>query len=263
MINYKKPKNISLRELTDDGLIKFFNVINEINELKRKKIKNYEKVLEIVKDLPVVDDDYSRALFNAPSIDLTLTFKDRYYFAEYLHKNINNFIKEKSQFRNWGLWGWLALSYIEILTNNFKNVLEKYQYLPDAGINRGSGVPLLYRHSVRESYLLYDNYKEESKIYFSRNSMSKMTEFQEQTRGYSKIRRHKSMHAYLVKKYRDPNTGYLIKGASSKVEIEKNLGRSSVRRIGPLYDCLSVSYASPLLTAPQLGELLGKGFEID
>ena len=55
--------------------------------------------------------------------------------------------------------------------------------------------------------------------------MSKMTEFQEQTRGYSKIRRHKSMHAYLVKKYRDPNTGYLIKGASSKVEIEKNLGK--------------------------------------
>ena len=33
MINYKKPKNISLRELTDDGLIKFFNVIDDINEL--------------------------------------------------------------------------------------------------------------------------------------------------------------------------------------------------------------------------------------
>ena len=63
MINYKKPKNISLRELTDDGLIKFFNVIDDINELKRKKIKDYEKVLDIVKDLPDVDDDYSRTLF--------------------------------------------------------------------------------------------------------------------------------------------------------------------------------------------------------
>ena len=71
------------------------------------------------------------------------------------------------------------------------------------------------------------------------------------------------MHSYLVKKYRDPNTGYLMRGASSKVEVDKNLGRSSVRRIGPLYDCLSVSYASPRLTSSQLGELLGKGLEID
>ena len=48
-------------------------------------------------------------------------------------------------------------------------MLEKYHYLPDAGvIQRDNGVPLLYRHSVRESYLLFDNYKEESKIYFSR-----------------------------------------------------------------------------------------------
>ena len=263
MINFKKPKKISLRELTDNGLIKFLNVIERINELKRKKIKSHEKVLEIIQDLPEIDDDFSRKLFNSPSIDLTLNFKDRYYLAEYLHKNINPFVKEKRLYKNYGLWGWLALAYIEILTDDFKNVLGKYQYLPDAGINRGSGIPLLYRHSVRESYLLYDNYGEESKIYFSRNSISKMSEFQEQTRGYSKIRRHKSMHSYLVKKYRDPNTGYLIRGASSKVEVDKNLGRSSVRRIGPLYDCLSVSYASPRLTSSQLGELLGKGLEID
>ena len=263
MINFNKPKKISLRELTDDGLRKFFDVMKNINELKKKKIQTREKVLELIKDLPKVNDDFSIELFNAPELDLTLNFKDRYYFAKYLHNTINEFIKEKRYRNNYGMWAWIALSYLEILTNDFKNILEKYHYLPDAGvIQRDNGVPLLYRHSVRESYLLFDNYKEESKIYFSRNTMSKMSDFLEQTRGYSKLRRHKSMHKYLVKKYLDPNTGYLKAGAANHVLPEKDKGRNSVRRVGPLYECLAISYAAPRLTTSQLGELLGKGMEI-
>ena len=264
MIDYKKPKKISLRELTDDGLWKFFNVMKTINEIKKKKTKTPEKVMELIKNLPKVNDSFSIELFNAPELDLTLDFKDRFYFAKYLHSTLNEFIKEKRYRNNYRMWAWIALSYLDILTDDFSNILEKYHYLPDAGvIQRDNGVPLLYRHSVRESYLLFDNYKEESKIYFSRNTMSKMSDFLEQTRGYTKLRRHKSMHQYLVKKYLDPNTGYLKAGAASKVLPEKDKGRSSVRRVGPLYECLAVSYAAPRLTTSQLGELLGKGLEIE
>ena len=93
--------------------------------------------------------------------------------------------------------------------------------------------------------------------------MSKMSDFLEQTRGYSKLRRHKSLHAYLVKKYRDSNSGYLITGAANKIEPQKNKGRNSVRRIGELYNCLAISYVAPRLTTSQLGKLLGKGLEIE
>ena len=264
MIKLKRPNTIALRELTDDGIIKFFNVMKSLNELKKKKINTPENVLEKLQDLPEIDDDFSISLFNSPTIDLTLNFKNRYFFAEYLYNNIDSFVKEKRLSKNYGVWAWLALAYIEILTDNFKNILEKYHYLPDAGIiKRTDGVPLLYRHSVRESYLLYANYKEESKIYFTRKTMSQMSDFLEQSRGFTKMRRHKSMHSYLVKKYRDPNSGYLITGAANKIEPEKNKGRNSVRRIGELYNCLAVSYAAPRLTSVQLGRLLGKGLEIE
>lgn len=264
MIDFKKPKKISLRELNEEGLRKFFNVMDNINKIKKNKTKTPEKVFELLEDLPKVNDEFSMELFNAPELDLTLDFKDRYYFSKYLHNTLNNYINEKGYRNNFGMWAWIALSYLEILTNDFKNILEKYHYLPDAGIlQRDTGVPLLYRHSVRESYILYNNFKEESKIYFSRNTMSKMSDFLEQTRGYSKLRRHKSLHAYLVKKYLDPKTGYLKTGAASKVLPEQDKGRGSVRRVGPIYECLAVSYAAPLLSASQLGELLGKGLEIE
>ena len=159
MIDFKKPKKISLRELNEEGLRKFFNVMDNINKIKKNKTKTPEKVFELLEDLPKVNDEFSMELFNAPELDLTLDFKDRYYFAKYLHNTLNNYINEKGYRNNFGMWAWIALSYLEILTNDFKNILEKYHYLPDAGIlQRDTGVPLLYRHSVRESYILYNNF---------------------------------------------------------------------------------------------------------
>ena len=121
MIKLKRPNTIALRELTDDGIIKFFNVMKSLNELKKKKITTPENILEKLQDLPEIDDDFSISLFNSPTIDLTLNFKNRYFFAEYLYNNIDSFVKEKRLSKNYGVWAGLALAYIEILTDNFKN----------------------------------------------------------------------------------------------------------------------------------------------
>ena len=90
MIKLKRPNTIALRELTDDGIIKFFNVMKSLNELKKKKINTPENILEKLQDLPEIDDDYSISLFNSPKIDLTLSFKNIYFFEEYLYNNIDD-----------------------------------------------------------------------------------------------------------------------------------------------------------------------------
>ena len=61
-------------------------------------------------------------------------------------------------------------------------------------------INLIYQHSIREGYLMYRKFKDESKIYFSQEGLGSMGDVWEQTRSRGDFRRHIGLHNYIIKK---------------------------------------------------------------
>ena len=114
----------------------------------------------------------------------------------------------------------------------------------------------LYQHSVREGFLMYRQYRDESKIYFSKSGIGYMGDFWESTRGFGALRRNETLHKFILKTYSDPKgSGFARRGATAQK------GKSwSIRRLAPAYSMLSVNFAAPLLTCEDLENLLGEDF---
>ena len=109
---------------------------------------------------------------------------------------------------------------------------------------------------MREGFIMYRTFGDESKIYFSKKGVGYMGDFWEQTRGLGTIRRSDTLHKFIIKTYSDPNgSGFARTGALA------TKGRSwSLRRLSDLYSNLSVNYATPLLTLEDLENLAGEDF---
>tara|TARA_B100000965_G_C19467844_1_gene702726 strand:- start:183 stop:983 length:801 start_codon:yes stop_codon:yes gene_type:complete len=264
-LNVYRPNSVKLRRLTNEGVFKFKDAWGEIySDKKENKGENLHSLINL---LPLIDDEYSTEIQSAPALDLSLEHKNRYFLAEYLFKNLDDFFTNKRKTLNlkndYNFWAWMALVYVNGLTRDFRKITEVVRFIPDAGDFKGPGYSLLYRHAIRESYLMYEMYKEESKIYFSPRRLADMGDFWEQIRARYYMRRHKSMHKYLVKKYSHPDgSGYARPKATEEVVAEKDMGFSSVRRLVHRYKNISVIYAAPLCDENKLGEILGPGFDI-
>tara|TARA_Y100001968_G_scaffold45536_1_gene35554 strand:+ start:120 stop:440 length:321 start_codon:yes stop_codon:yes gene_type:complete len=105
---------------------------------------------------------------------------------------------------------------------------------------------------------MYQKYKDESKIYFSKEGMGYMGDVWEQTSSRGDIRRHRGMHDYIIAKYSDKNGSGFSKPNTTG---PANKYRDSLRRLGPCYQKLSVNYAAPLCDKNDYARLLGPGFE--
>ena len=261
MINLERPENTKLRILNDQGLIKFKNAWDLIYVDFDKN--NGLNLSSLVENLPQLYDDLSYEIEDSPIIKIKDTYKNRYYLSDYLVGELDDFINQKKLFNEYGFWGWLSLAHILILTNNFNKVSMWWNYIPDAGINKKSGYSALYRHAIRESYILNSRFKEESKIYFHRTQVETQGDFWESSRGFALMRNNNSIHKYFVKKFSDPDgSGYAKRGASAILSENNPKSKESLRRVGPNYKRVSVSYAAPLLNEEELGNLLGPGLEI-
>ena len=261
MINLERPKTTKLRILRDEGLIEFKKVWELIYEDFDKN--NGINLPSLVEKLPKLDDELSTEIEDSPSITIKENYENRYYLSEYLVKELDDFVSKKKLFNEYGFWGWLSLAHILVLTNNFNKVSMWWNYIPDAGVIKKSGYSALYRHAIRESYILNSRFKEESKIYFHRTQVETQGDFWESSRGFALMRNNNSIHKYFVKKFSDPDgSGYAKKGASAILSDKKTKSKESLRRVGPNYKRVSVSYAAPLLNEEELGFLLGPGLEI-
>ena len=266
MIKYlKRPESIVMHELTTSGIEQFITVIRNL----RDNIENQEKVLKIkpfkidsefqsiLRQLPKIDSGYKKKYRDSPSIDLTLVHPTRFELSRYLFKKLNNFITQNKLEDSPNFWSWLALVYFEDLTAKLTNISTEGNYIPEMGGYKFSKKNAkLYQHSIREGFLMYRQYQDESKIYFSKAGIGFMGDFWESTRGFGALRRNETLHKFILKTYSDPKgSGFARRGATAQK------GKSwSIRRLAPAYSMLSVNFAAPLLTCEDLENLLGEDF---
>ena len=261
----KRPESIEIHQLTDDGVEKFIEVIGKLRKhiAEQRNIYNIKpgnidsKILELLKELPKINSGESKKFKNSPFIDLTLIYPSRFELSRYIFKKLNAFITKNNLEDNVGFWSWLALVYFEDLTDSFKNVSTEVNYIPEMGdIKLSKKKKKIYEHSIREGFIMYRSFGEESKIYFSKDGVGYMGDFWEQTRGVGTLRRSNALHKFIYKVYLDPKgSGFARRGSLSQS------GKSwALRRLSNAYSNLSVNYAAPLLELEDLENLLGEDF---
>jgi hypothetical protein len=183
----------------------------------------------------------------------------------YLYDNLSSLVEAEQLRHDVGFWSWLALLFFSQLTDGLSRVSRREHYIPSIGPTwRMPGHSVSHRHSIRESYILYESFGDESKIYFNPESVSMMGNMIEQLRSRGDIRRNRNMHSFIVNKYarREGNlSGYAVTGAAQKPNLSTGAGSNSAVRLGVLYRRLSVAYFAPLLADKELSEYLGPGFE--
>ena len=267
MINnlLERPEKIEMHKLTYEGVRKFETVINDLRkEIKYKKdnkIKNSVDtvVLELIEKLPNILQEDSYKIKNSPIIDLTIKHPTRFELSKYLYSTLDKFVTEKKLAQDPYFWTWLALVYFEDLTNGLLKVNKPNQFITEISPFKFSKkVKKLYQHSIREGFLMYKKYKDESKIYFSQEGLGSMGDVWEQVRSRGDIRRHIGIHNYIIKKYSDPKgSGFASTNTATEGFID------SIRRLGTSYLRISVNYAAPLCDVYDYANLLGPGFELE
>tara|TARA_B100000579_G_scaffold376364_1_gene341801 strand:- start:313 stop:1122 length:810 start_codon:yes stop_codon:yes gene_type:complete len=261
----KRPESIEIHQLTMKGVENFCEAIGLLRQYIDDQEKIYKvkqgnidsKILEILKELPKINSGESKKFNNSPSIDLTLVHPTRFELSKYIFIRLNQFIDKNKLENNIGFWTWLALVYFEDLTDSFRNVSAEVNYIPEMGdIKLSNQKKKLYEHSIREGFIMYRSFRDESKVYFSKKGVGYMGDFWESTRGLGTIRRNDILHKFILKTYSDPNgSGFARVGSTSQK------GKSwSLRRLANAYSNLSVNYAAPLLALEDLENLLGEDF---
>ena len=261
----KRPESIAMHQLTENGVEKFMEVIGLLRQHIDDQYKHYKikpgnidsRILQLLRELPKINSGESKKIKNAPSLNLTYIHPTRFELSRYIFKSLNEFIQNNNLEDNVGFWSWLALVYFEDLTDTFKNVNTEVNYIPEMGdIKLSSKKKKIYEHSIREGFIMYRTFGDESKIYFSKKGVGYMGDFWEGTRGLGTIRRSTTLHKFILKVYSDPNgSGFARRGSLSQS------GRSwALRRLSDAYSNLSVNYATPLLEVEDLEKLLGEDF---
>ena len=261
----KRPESIAMHQLTENGVEKFMEVIGLLRQHIDDQDKLYNikpgnidsRIYELLRELPKINSGESKKIKNSPPINLTLVHPTRFELSRYIFKRLNEFIQKNNLEDNVGFWSWLALVYFEDLTDSFKNVSAEVNYIPEMGdIKLSDKKKKIYEHSIREGFIMYRSFGDESKVYFSKKGVGYMGDFWEQTRGLGTIRRNKTLHKFILKVYSDPNgSGFARRGSLSQS------GKSwALRRLSESYSNLSVNYAAPLLEMEDLEKLLGEDF---
>ena len=251
----KRPSKISMHQLNVSDINKFKKIINKLRSIKDVESKEYQSWVKL---LPEIKGPNVKKIPNSPSIDLTLIHKTRFELSKYLYKHLNEFITKNNLVYDPYFWTWLSLVYFEDLTNNLKKIDMASVFITDMGdFNLGRTVNLLYKHAIREGYLMYAKYQEESKIYFSKSGLAFSGEMWEQTRSRGATRTHMGFHKFVVKTYQDPNgSGFARKNSGDKDHITS----WCIRRLCTTYSKLSVNYAVPLLSSEDYENILGDDF---
>ena len=261
----KRPESIEFHQLTENGVEKFMEVIGLLRQHidEQDKIYNIKpgnidsRTLQILRELPKINSGESKKIKYSPSLNLTLVHPTRFELSRYIYKQSNEFIQKNNLEDNIGFWSWIALVYFEDLTDSFKNVNTEVNYIPEMGeIKLSKKKKKIYEHSIREGFIMYRSYGDESKIYFSKKGVGYMGDFWEQTRGLGTLRRSNTLHKFILKVYSDPNgSGFARTGSLSQRKKSWAL-----RRLSDAYSNLSVNYATPLLELKDLEKLLGEDF---
>ena len=203
-------------------------------------------------------------------LDLEEKFSNRFEFGKYLFLKIGPLLKDKKLRREYlnnpHFWTWVVLVYIKQLSNEYKQSRRPDRYIPAIGDYKIYGsFNTSHRHMARESYRLYERFGEESKIYFNKKNLFETGNVIESIRSRQDTSNHDGIHEYLLLKYKDQD-GYAIPKAAETVQFKnrnkKITGRESTVRLAKIYRRLNINFVGPLLSAKEIAEKVGPGFEL-
>ena len=251
---------IQFRKFKPDYTDFVFTQIQEFRNTKDTKL---------MEGINPFDDDNTIIISSKNALDINKKFQNRYFLGQYIYEQIQEFLIKDiplSDFMNDpDFWSWLSFVYIKQLTKNFTSVSRMEHYIPAIGRYRlkiGGYFSIAHRHSVREPYRLFSQFREESKFYFNQKNIHQQGNIIESIRSRKDTLNHKAIHEYLILKY-SKEDGYSRKGTATTSSEEKGTGRDSTVRLGKLYRRLNIAYIGPLLTPRELADTLGPGFELD
>ncbi|QNJ11002.1 hypothetical protein [Synechococcus sp. M16.1] len=196
-------------------------------------------------------------------IELNRRFSNRFQLGKYLVELIDESDFIGREINQPYMWSWLSCVYLEQLTKNFSKVSRMEHYIPIIGDYKKKlgWQPIAHRHSVREPYRLYKQYRDSAKIYFSKN-IHQQGNIIESIRSRQDCVSNKEIHEYLVMKYAMPD-GFAKAGTATVPKPDKGTGRDSTVRLGKLFKRLAVTFHAPELKASELSNYLGPGFELE
>ena len=258
---------IKLSIFKEDATDKFLENLQSIYSLGSQI--DIEERKNLFTEINPEDKTFCEEISNI-QLDTNMKFTNRFEFGKYLHSKIKTHFedsKEKSRcINNPHFWSWIVLVYIEQLSNNYKEVRRPDRYIPALNKYKIYGsFNTSHRHMARESYRLYERFGEDSKIYFNKKNLYETGNIIESIRSRQDTSNHKGIHDYLLLKYKDLD-GFAKAGAAETVQFKnrnkKITGRESTVRLAKIYRRLNINFVGPLLSAHEIAEKVGPGFEL-
>lgn len=152
-----------------------------------------------------------------------------------------------------GLWDWLTLFWFDVIAprdaDGRRSIREPARYSQDAQSRRWS------RHVVRMSWLSVHNHGEHARFFLS-TPLSVHTDVIEQIAGQQELFGSSAALALADRLYRDPETGGVRRGTSSKTAA------GVPRRLTRFMKQIRMTYDPDLMSVDQLLGLLPQEFEV-
>lgn len=223
---------------------------------------------QIFDDLDLESSD-STEVISEITIDMEREFEGRFYLGKYIYEIVSKAFEIKNNKFEYiddpGFWTWLSFLYFDQLTKNKTDIRRMEHYIPDIGEFKGriETLSIAYRHSVREHFKIYSQFGEEGKIYYlSTTKISQQGNIIESIRSRKHCVNHPQIHRYLTLKYALPS-GFARKSTATTPNPKSGTGIDSTVRLATIYKRLNLTYIGLLLTAEELADTIGPGFELD
>ena len=253
-----------------------------MKKIKLRKFKKYyvqklwEKLETYKQDNdPQIFDDIdlestdTTEIISEITIDMEREFESRFYLGKYVYEIVSKAFGIKNNkfeyLEDPGFWTWLSFLYFDQLTKNKTLIRRMEHYIPDLGEFKGRLEPrsLAYRHSVREHFKIYSQFGEEGKIYYlSSTKIFEQGNIIESIRSRKHCLNHPEIHRYLVLKYSLPS-GFARMSTATTPNPKSGTGIDSTLRLAKIYKRLNLTYIGLLLTAEELADTIGPGFELE
>lgn len=219
----------SIRAFNDAGLKAFQSFIDET----RAREKSGDGKLDAPRHL-LTDAGLTEALGFDVQIDSAVEFDTRFDLAVYMNTAFDPAFDDALYARP-GLWGWLALHFLDQLRG--QRTQRSEHFVPDEWAKQTPGQDLGYRHSVRTPVQLLRTYgRDFARFFLTGRPTSEMGDIVEQVVSRPKLLGSERIRATMINLYQSPSGGFKRGAATRPAKDRKSdAGRGGLRRFAEVY----------------------------